>query len=204
MVTWVSWDQDGDGYGVFGWVFSENLKLVGSRRDDTLTGANGDDRLFGAGGNDTLRGRGGDDRLYGGKDNDKLVGGSGSDKLIGGSGRDTLSGGNGSDVLKGNAGRDSLNGGAGRDVLVGGNGKDTLTGGSDSDIFKFNRTAGIDTITDFENGLDLIEITNGANRFNHLTITANGSDAVVTFGNVEITLENINVADLSAADFVFT
>jgi hypothetical protein len=190
-----------------------NLTLVGNHLDNTLSGASGDDRLFGAEGNDRLKGRGGDDMLDGGEDNDTLNGGSGSDRLLGGEGRDTLSGSNGSDVLRGNegrdnlnggGGRDNLNGGAGRDVLVGGTGKDTLTGGADSDVFKFNRTAGSNTITDFEDGLDFIEITNGANRFNQLTIAADGSDAIVTFGAVEITLKNIGMAELSAADFLFT
>jgi Ca2+-binding RTX toxin-like protein len=49
---------------------------------------------------------------------------------------------------------DTLTGGAGRDRLIGGAGNDLLTGGADSDIFRFNPNDGLDTITDFETGID--------------------------------------------------
>jgi Ca2+-binding RTX toxin-like protein len=60
--------------------------------------------------------------------------------------------------LYGANGKDSLDGGAGIDFLSGGNGDDTLTGGTDgSDLFYFEndgRSAGINTITDFQVGSD--------------------------------------------------
>jgi Ca2+-binding RTX toxin-like protein len=61
---------------------------------------------------------------------------------------DTLFGGNGNDVL---SGRD------GYDALYGGNGNDTLSGGLGNDRFFFEGgETGVDTITDFTVGTDLI------------------------------------------------
>ncbi|MGB8813807.1 MAG: M10 family metallopeptidase C-terminal domain-containing protein, partial [Paracoccaceae bacterium] len=61
------------------------------------------------------------------------------------------------------AGNDSLTGSTGADMLTGGAGVDLLTGGAGADVFDFNfitesRGATFDTITDFSNGLDLIDL----------------------------------------------
>ena len=90
--------------------------------------------------------------------------------LTGGAGKDSLDGGAGKDSLDGGAGADTLTGGAGNDTLTGGTGGDTLTGGAGNDIFVYtnpnqsNRltlteNVTFDTITDFTQGQDQIQLT---------------------------------------------
>ncbi|MES3011437.1 MAG: VCBS domain-containing protein [Pseudomonadota bacterium] len=81
---------------------------------------------------------------------------------------DTLSGSaTGDSFLNGRAGNDVLTGGGGADRLTGGAGADQLTGGGGADAFGFlagesNGVLGqFDTITDFAQGLDKIDL-NGA------------------------------------------
>ena len=79
--------------------------------------------------------------LYGEADHDKINGGDGNDLVDGGSGRDKL---------YGDAGDDTINGGADNDELFGGAG---------ADVFVFETGHGDDKIKDFEDGVDLIDIT---------------------------------------------
>ncbi|HEX8442665.1 MAG TPA: M10 family metallopeptidase C-terminal domain-containing protein [Allosphingosinicella sp.] len=78
---------------------------------------------------------------------------------------DTLRGGEGDDTLGGLGGNDTLIGGDGDDRLNGGADRDTLTGGTGADIFVFdtaNHTgtrSSADRITDFQSGLDLIDLS---------------------------------------------
>ena len=79
--------------------------------------------------------------------------GTGNDlanKLTGNSGANLLQGGGGNDVLLGNAGADTL---------IGGAGTDKLTGGADADRFVLTVGSGKDTITDFTQGQDHIDLT---------------------------------------------
>ncbi|MEM7770368.1 MAG: calcium-binding protein [Cyanobacteria bacterium P01_A01_bin.37] len=108
----------------------------------------------------------------------------------------------------GGAGDDSLTGGAASDTLVGGLGNDTLTGNGGADIFVFGPTdLGADTITDFQDGTDRLDvsafISAGAIDLNALNIQQVGNDALITFAqNNTVLLEGIQVAQISAADFV--
>ena len=103
---------------------------------DTITGTNEDELLVGTEGGDTILGEGGDDILSGRAGNDQIFGGQGNDTLLGGEGDDTLEGGHGSDVF---------------------------TGGEGSDTFAFVQPqgiyAGIDTITDYEMGVDSFQFS---------------------------------------------
>lgn len=95
--------------------------------------------------------------------------------LMGNSAANVLTGGGGDDWLEGGASNDRLLGGAGNDLLIGGQGTDMLTGGSGADTFQFNvapTTANRDTVTDFQHGLDLIELDRAA--FGALAGTAAG------------------------------
>ena len=140
--------------------------LPGTDQDDVIRGwaADGDpatdlgDRLSGLGGDDKLSGGGGDDLLVGGDGDDTLAGGDGDDRLGGFNGADQLLGGNGSDQLSGGGGADVLAGGAGPDQLEGGGGADLLFGGGGRDSFDFRRGYDMDTILDFKDDVDTLEL----------------------------------------------
>jgi len=100
-------------------------------------------------------------------------------------------------------GADTLLGEAGQDTLEGGVGDDVLRGGADADVFVFNPGAGVDTIADFEDGVDLLDISAFSGPLS-IGFSASGTDAEVRInGTLIATLENTDVSDLSAADFIF-
>jgi Ca2+-binding RTX toxin-like protein len=157
-----------------------------------------------AGGNDIIITGRGRDLLKGGAGNDMLDGAGGNDRLFGQEGNDTLKGGLGVDLLFGGLGNDTLTGAKGKDVLVGGEGDDVMTGGRHADTFEFNGAVdeGLDTITDFRNGVDLIRVHNES--FNDLSITSanGGNDTQITFvSGTVITLEGVAVGTIHANDF---
>ena len=133
---------------------------------DTLLGGGGADVMVGGTGNDSLEGGNGGDRLDGGYGNDTVLGGDGADRIIGDLGADSLMGGNGADMLDGGIGADVLDGGDGADVMIGGAyGTDVMTGGAGADRFVFQApedsfaTRAADVITDFEVGVDWIDLS---------------------------------------------
>ncbi|MDJ0598539.1 MAG: cadherin domain-containing protein, partial [Crocosphaera sp.] len=153
--------------------------LNGDNGNNILTGTNLNDQIFGSGGNDQLNGLDGFDLLDGGSGRDLLFGGDGEDKLDGGIGTDFLFGGNnndwlfggaGTDVLSGGEGNDDLNGGDGNDVLNGGANDDRLDGGLDDDLLRLGSGAdifvlrpgnGTDTVLDYKDGIDKIQLEGG-------------------------------------------
>ncbi|SOB91528.1 hemolysin type calcium-binding protein [Rhodobacter sp. JA431] len=194
-------------------------KLVGSRGEDTLDGGDGDDRLEGGADNDLLEGGDGADDMSGGTGADTLGGGDGADTLAGGSGNDLLEGGSGDDTLEGGADDDTLEGGAGQDMLDGGSGEDrliatgdgdTLTGSGDADVFVFtagpDRGSGLDVITDFDAGEDLIDLSAFASGS---ALSFFGVGAVSTLGAVYYTVAgddlivSLELDGVIGADFSF-
>lgn len=160
------------------------------------------------------------DSFKGLRGNDLLVGGGGADTLVGGKGVDTLSGGSGNDMLRGNQGIDKLFGGKGRDVLYGGNGNDlisgdlgndVLVGGGGSDTFRFRDGSGADKIKKFASlddaeKIDLSRVTSITSfsdlSANHMAQV--GADVVIdALAGDTITLVDITLGDLDAADFIF-
>jgi Ca2+-binding RTX toxin-like protein len=130
-------------------------------------------------------------------------------------------------VLFGLDGADQLRGEEGNDSLYGGNGPDTLIGGSGNDRFFFEGgETGVDAITDFAPGQDLIYVrragfgatavvdfvsgtapaptgTNSALLYN-TTTGAFSFDADGTGAGAAITLGQVTAGlSLSASDFVF-
>lgn len=119
----------------------DGLEILTLKGAQDLTGAgNGLDNL--------ITGNGGDNRLYGGAGADTLLGGAGDDRLRGGQGADRLWGEEGDDTLRGEFGRDTLSGGQGNDVFV-----FTSLGHTGAAL------AGADTITDFTQGEDRIDLS---------------------------------------------
>ena len=162
-------------------LFRVNQDIDGDDNDNTLTGGTGDDTITGGLGNDSIEGGEGNDTLYGQDDNDSLDGGAGNDNLYGHDGDDTLEGGSGDDYMR---------------------------GGGDADTFVFAAGHGNDTIRDFADGEDLIDLTqvSGISGFDDLSITVDGTTAVIDLtahGGGTIRLDNISVDDLDADDFLF-
>lgn len=178
-----------------------NDDLSGGRGADLLIGGGGGDTLTGNGGKDTLEGNGGRDALFGGGGKDHLNGGGGRDLLEGNGGRDALEGGGGRDDLDGGGGKDALDGGGGKDRIEGGRGADLLTGGGGRDTFVFERGSGNDTILDWRDRQDRIEIDGAA--LGELTISQVGDDTLIRYTNIRITVEDTEADLFTAADFIF-
>ncbi|MDE2759426.1 MAG: calcium-binding protein [Paracoccaceae bacterium] len=185
---------------------------VGTDQADILLGNAGMDQLVGGADGDILDGGAGDDVLFGGDGMDLLVGNSGNDTLYGDQGNDLLDGNAGNDVLYGGGGNDTLNGGGGEDILNGGTGDDILWGDfcnpDSADIFVVGIGEGKDTIKDFGDGMDKIDLTAFVtlDTVSDLSYTQVGSDVVIDLSSVNggsVILEGINVSDLDDTDFIF-
>lgn len=125
---------------------------VPSSGSDVINGNDDGEGIKGLGGSDFLAGNGGDDTIRGGGGDDLVLGGMGEDVVRGGTGKDTVFGGQGDDLVTGDAGADVLSGDLGEDTLVGGSGDDTF-------VFNVATIDEVDTITDFGNGDDSLQLT---------------------------------------------
>lgn len=160
----------------------------------------------GGSGGDLIAGNQARNTLYGNGGNDKLYGFSGSDKLSGGSGHDKLYGGTGKDKLYGNSDNDRLSGGSGNDRLDGGKGNDKLTGGSGADDFVFRKGYGRDTIVDFKNNVDDIDLRSyGFSKVGQVLSRADqvGSDVHIELSSTDvIIIEDFRLKNLDSKDFL--
>jgi Ca2+-binding RTX toxin-like protein len=136
-----------------------------------------------------VNGGAGNDLIFKNTEDDNLAnvidGGAGNDVIYGSRRSDTLNGGAGNDKLYGNDGDDTLAGGAGDDKLYGGTGNDT-----------FFYSSGHDTILDYTEGQDTLEIDGGTITGTSLT----NSDVVFTVGSGSVTLENGSGKTISIQD----
>lgn len=111
-------------------------------------------------------------------------------------------------VIHGNSGDNVILGLLGADDLYGHKGNDNLTGGGDADVFHFSSGDSQDIVTDFENGLDKVDvsgwkaITSFDDLMQHHVAFKNG-DAIITAGHDSLTLDGVAKADLDAGDFTF-
>jgi serralysin len=127
--------------------------------------------------------------------------GVGDDHISGDDGTNTLRGLGGNDNLNGRGGDDRLFGGDGKDRLDGGQGSDDLFGGGGADKFHFDLGDGSDTVKDFQNNVDRIEIDNfsfapGIDAFDFAGQV--GNNVVFTFDSGDIlTIEDTNIGALA-------
>jgi Ca2+-binding RTX toxin-like protein len=140
---------------------------------------------------DTLNGEGGDDWLRGDREEDSLLGSIGNDILFGGKGNDTLSGSSGDDRLSGDLGDDLLYGGWEQE----------------QDTFVLAVGGGDDTISNFQDDLDRIEVTGGLT-FSQLAFLP-GEDSVISIvvagtGEVIGTITRADEIAIAADDFIFS
>jgi len=175
--------------------------LRGSAVNNRIYGRGGNDRLFGGGGNDLIKAGGGNDRAVGGAGRDRLFGQAGNDKLIGGGSGDRLVGGGGADMLRGGGDNDNLSGGGGNDRLFGDAGDDVIVTGGGRDRVAIRQNQGFDTIKDFQDGQDKIDLIGIS--FGQLTLEQQGDDVRVKLGSADLLLlENVSLNQLNATDFV--
>ncbi|MBO9447038.1 CHRD domain-containing protein [Ruegeria sp. R14_0] len=108
------------------------------------------------------------------------------------------------DVIVGSSQDNVLNGADGDDLLNGGGGDDVLIGGEGADTFVFEGIFNDDTISDFEAGVDRIQVNDlGPDFTGPLNPVQDGADAVLSFGDAgSIRLTGVDVADLNETDFV--
>ena len=183
--------------------------IEGRRGKDKLLGGEGEDNLFGGDGRDTLKGGDGYDFLFGESGNDRLVAEGGNDFANGGNGDDRVFGGIGNDVLLGASGNDRLFGEDGLDRLVDGTGRDQMTGGSGNDIFVFYKDGKTDTVLDYEDNRDQIDLTEFGRglEFSDLIVRQSGSAVTVEVMGERIVINSatgeIRDFELSLGDFVF-
>lgn len=205
--------------------------LYGDAGNDTLDGGAGSDKLYGGDGNDILKGGTGADVLDGGAGADtasyegsakgvvasladakintndaKGDSYSSIENLTGSAFNDTLYGNKSANVLNGGAGKDRIFGGSGDDKISGGQGDDYLSGGAGADDFIFTKNAGRDTVVDFQDNVDDIDLR--AFKFASLSVVL--SKAVQVGSDVELRLASDSVvvikdfdkAMLGGADFL--
>ncbi|QRF68631.1 beta strand repeat-containing protein [Ponticoccus alexandrii] len=192
--------------------FDSIENVTGSAFNDVLSGDTADNVLSGMAGNDILRGRLGADTLDGGADRDvaDYADASGAVNVSLNTGF-TAGAHAAGDIfvsiegLTGSAFNDRLTGDAGDNILKGGAGNDTLVGLGGSDDFIFGAGFGNDTITDFQDGSDMLIFAGNAqiNDVSDLNISTVGADALVEdgFGN-SILIEGA-AGDISGADMIF-
>ena len=96
-----------------------------------------------------------------------------------------------------------LLGGGGADTLIGQGGDDSLRGNGGRDVFQFRTSDRNDTILDFRQGQDQIEILNGARSFDALDIEQDGSDVLISFGTGQVRVVTDQVGAFGEDDFIF-
>ena len=128
----------------------------------------------------------------------------------------SLAGGMLDDTISGGFGRDTIDGGAGNDSITGGCSNDLLRGGDGDDVFVFGGGHGTDTISDFTDGEDIIDLREltSITGLEDLRITeqwSHGEDGsqlsavidLTSVGGGTIWLEGVAVSEVDADDFLF-
>jgi len=124
------------------------------------------------------------------------------DTITGSNRRDLLTGTDLDDVIDGGRGADQIDAGRGNDLLLGGSGFDVLIGGAGRDGFVIAPGFGVDSIRDYEVGIDRIVLGGGLN-FDDLRLSSRGRDTTLirAGGDLLAVLDGVPSTDLSSADF---
>lgn len=203
--------------------FDNFENVIGSNFDDVIFGNNEINVLEGGAGNDLIHSFGGADVLDGGEgidtalfsaspvgvtvdlDEEGNAVSSFGDTLISfenvnGSvaGNDDISGNSGANVLNGQGGNDTLTGEGGDDILIGGDGHDTF-------VFAFGSDD--DTVSDFQDGQDRLDVGGFGHDFDIAGAISgavqDGDDTVITLSDSDsVRLAGFEVADLNEQDFI--
>lgn len=210
------------GFDAFGDTFSSIENLRGSAHNDVLTGDSADNIIEGGLGSDTLSGGLGNDTLSYANSNTRVVVDlfngnallghaagdviSGFENLTGSRLPDYLLGSNGDNVLNGGLGRDRLEARGGNDTLIGGLQDDNLKGGAGADVFVLRPGDGRDIIADWQNGLDLLDLTAFSLTFGEVQAAATQlpiGALFIDFGAGDsFQINNFAFADFDAGDVI--
>ncbi len=114
----------------------------------------------------------------------------------------------GADIFDLAGGDDAASGGRNYNILFGDSDADFMIGGMGSDTIVFYPGDDNDTVTDFTDGEDLIDLSNftGITGFGGLAVTQDNNNVVIDLSSHDggtITLENVNLGDLDATDVTF-
>lgn len=123
--------------------------------------------------------------------------------LIGHGGSNHLRGNAGNNIIDGKRGDDQLFGGFGWDTLIDGLGSDTLTGGNGRDTFVLDGDGRTDTITDWGNGDDTLDITawTGVSGKSDLAFTSTSGGVIITSEAETLVIKSAGGNSLSASSF---
>ncbi|MFD0981817.1 Ig-like domain-containing protein [Tropicimonas aquimaris] len=101
----------------------------------------------------------------------------------------------------GGAGDDVLLGNDANNRLAGGQGNDSLTGGEGADIYAFGAGWGEDTISDFQDGLDMLDFTAAGCAFTDLEMTSTTRGVLLSLGDDTLLLAGITTDQIDQDDF---
>jgi Ca2+-binding RTX toxin-like protein len=205
--------------------------LVGDASNNTIWSFDGDDIVYGNAGDDYLSSGAGNDTIISGAGIDTLDGGDGIDTAyyyygtesvnvnlgsgVGSGGEaagdiyygiENVAGTNAGDILIGNEGANTLWGFDGIDRITGAGGNDVMAGGDGADRFVFNAASfGADTITDYVDGLDKLEISSFlAHDMSEISVTQLSSNSVLlSFASGNVQLNSSFGISVGSDDFVF-
>lgn len=116
---------------------------------------------------------------------------------------DVINGQDGNDDLTGLSGDDILRGGKGDDILDGGIGEDFLSGGVGTDSFILSNLSELDTVFDFEDGVDTIVLSDLT--FTDLIITQSSDDTILgsSINEAFAVLTGVDAGNIDSTDFSF-